>query len=248
MFFCLPLKPTLTLWRENYRYAMEPKNEEFEKARNLFLQTDFTQQEIASLLGIDRKTLYRWIKEHGWSRARYAAAHAPSVLVEQYYEQLGEINRTIASRADHPYPTKEESETIRRLASTIKTMRSGKQTASETMDVFTLFTDRLIRENRELTKTIMPYLDKHVKTLTEDGKLLHYSSIRQREEAFDSEYEQWLQEHEAQQENGASNGATNAPDTPATSAAGADDTSKDNLKKSDENGATDNGSGFPVAA
>lgn len=167
---------------------MEPDKQ---RAFNLFFQTDFTQQQIAELLNINRKTLYLWMKEGGWRRAKYAAMHAPSVLIEQYYSQLGAINIAISQRIDHPFPTKEESDIIRRLTMTIKQMRDSRPTVAESVQVIQCFTDRLMRKNLKLTHEVIPYFDEYIKTLGEKGQALNYSKIRIEDERFDKEYELW---------------------------------------------------------
>ncbi len=139
------------------------------QAHDMFFQTELTQQQIADMLDINRKTLYLWIKEGGWKQAKYAAAHAPSVLIEQYYEQLGAINNHIASRIEQPWPSKEEAVTIRSLTTTIKNIRNGKHTVGESVEVFQHFTDKLRRKDLSLTKEILPHMTKHIKDLSEEA-------------------------------------------------------------------------------
>jgi hypothetical protein len=168
---------------------MDPNQQ---RAFNLIFQTEFTQQQIADLLDIDRRTLYRWMKEGGWKRAKYAARHAPNVLIEQYYEQLGQINLKIAQRANRPYPSRDESEVIRRLTMTIKHIRNGRNTVSESVQVFQAFTDKMRNKDIPLLKQMVPHMDKHIKDLSQEGDLLNYSPHRLQEAAFDKEYEDWL--------------------------------------------------------
>ena len=167
---------------------MEPNQQ---RAFNFFFQTDLTQQQIADLLDVNRRTLHRWMKEGGWKRAKYAASHAPSVLIEQYYEQLGQMNLKIAARTEQPYPTKEESETIRRITATIKQMRSGHATCAESVEVFMGFTEKLRKKDMALLADVLPHITQYIKSLAQDGRFLNYAHYRFEEDTFDKEYEQW---------------------------------------------------------
>ncbi len=131
------------------------------------------------------------MKEGGWKRAKYAASHAPGVLIEQYYEQLGQMNLKIAQRTEQPYPTKEESETIRRITATIKQMRSGHATCAESVEVFMGFTEKLRKKDMALLADVLPHITQYIKSLAQDGRFLNYSHYRYEQDTFDKEYEQW---------------------------------------------------------
>ena len=171
-----------------------------QQAFEIFFQTDLSQQQIAEMLGINRKTLYLWIKEGGWKRAKYAATHAPGILMEQYYAQLGAINQSISERTERPYPTKEEADIIRKLSTTIKTVNTGIQTVGECVQVFHAFTDRLRRTNLSLTKQLLPHMTSYIKELTEEGQWLYYSEMRRSQAKFDKEYGEWVTQNPAQEE------------------------------------------------
>ena len=177
---------------------MEAKKDEYYQARNLYFGTTMTQQQIAEMLKINRKTLQRWIDEGAWKQARYAASHAPMVLTEQYYHQLGMLNKEIAERTDRPYATKEESEIIKRLTSTVKTFDKGKPGVVQTIEVFTAFTDTLLRKEKEfdVAKAFMQFMDIHVGHLMKDGDQLPYGMIKLAQEEEDKEYTDWKTDHD----------------------------------------------------
>ena len=187
---------------------MEPDQQ---RAFNFFFQTDLTQQQIADLLDINRRTLHRWMKEGGWKRAKYAASHAPGVLIEQYYEQLGQMNLKIAQRAEQPYPTKEESETIRRITATIKQMRSGHATCAESVEVFMGFTEKLRKKDMALLADVLPHITQYIKSLTQDGRFLNYAHYRYEEDTFDKEYEQWCKNNPERPQDGEAPSPTPEP-------------------------------------
>ena len=162
------------------------------KAHNLYFNTDLAQKQIAGMLNISRKTLYLWIKEGGWKRAKYTARHAPCLLVEQYYTQLGNINLMISKREERPYPTKEEADIIRKLGATIKQMEAGRRTSTESILVFQEFMDKLKRKNLDMAQKLIPLMDEHIKELTEDGKWLKYAKLHREDKMFDEEFGEWL--------------------------------------------------------
>ena len=85
-----------------------------QKAEELFLNTEKTQKEIADAVGIDPKTLYRWIQQGQWRELKSATRRMPSVLVENIYAQLDDINYNISQRErGNRHPTKDESLTIK---------------------------------------------------------------------------------------------------------------------------------------
>ena len=91
-------------------------------ARNLYLNTDFTQKEIAEKLGIDPKTIYLWIKKGKWDEMKAAARQAPGIIQQQLYNHITAINDSIADRDDH-VPTFQEVEMLRKLIVSTKHMQ-----------------------------------------------------------------------------------------------------------------------------
>jgi DNA-binding XRE family transcriptional regulator len=202
---------------------MDPKNNERLQARNLFFGTDLTQQQIADMLNINRKTLYSWISEGGWRQAKYSAAHAPCILVDQYYHQLGALNQRIAERTDQPWPTKEEADIIRKITATIRQIKpkTDRPDFSQTVEVFASLTDTMRYKEKEndLLRSLVPIMDKHAKSLLDRGNKLGFSDIRRLEEKEEREYTRWLADQaaaqaDADQEKAAQQPPTTAPPKP----------------------------------
>jgi hypothetical protein len=173
---------------------MTPKSTEHQQAFNLYFQSDLTNKQIADMLNIDRKTLFTWAKEGDWKKAKDTIRHAPSFLVEQYYDQLNEINRAIAQRTERPYPTKEEATIIKTISATIKQI-GVRQSASEAMDVFIDFGLEVCRYDPAFHRQMIVHMDKYVQHLT-DYSLERYRSRYRWEQKKDQEYEQYLAEQE----------------------------------------------------
>lgn len=138
------------------------KPDQLRQAHDLYFQTDMSQSQIAELLNVNRKTLYLWMKEGNWQQVKRSARHTPSILAEQYYRQLAAINEKIEARDDHPYPTREEAEIIRKLTLTIGRIKTG-QTVSEHIETMTRFLEQLKAEDPSLVEAILPHTDRFIK-------------------------------------------------------------------------------------
>lgn len=127
------------------------------RAENLFLNTDKSQKEIAEQLGVDPKTLYRWIRQGHWRELKSATRRMPSILVENIYAQLDDMNFSIAQRdRGNRFPTKDESLTINRLINSIE--RVKKQTSQgQNIEFMMNFINWLMPQNHELADTLLDY-------------------------------------------------------------------------------------------
>ncbi len=85
--------------------------EKKQQARNLFFQTELTKSQIATLLGISRRSLTYWIKEGSWQRLKKSAAHLPAILAENCYHLIGNLTEHYLSerRLTNPVSSKEVS-------------------------------------------------------------------------------------------------------------------------------------------
>ncbi len=200
---------------------MYTKPSEERKAQYLFLHTDFTQQEIADLVKVDRKTLYNWIRECNWKRARYIAMYAPPILAEQYYAQLGALNNAIALRTERPYPTKEEADIIRKLTIAVKHVEPKGRAISEDIDVFMELSHELFRKDRKLAKEIVPHLDAFIDMRLNEGSAMNAISDHMQTWREIVEFEQSVREEnvrdderKTQREAEAAEGDLHAPYTP----------------------------------
>jgi hypothetical protein len=128
-----------------------------QKAEELFLTTEKSQKEIAEQLGIDPKTLYRWIKQGHWRELKSATRRMPSVLVENIYEQLDDINYSISQRErGSRHPGKDESLTINRLINCIEKVK--KQTSQgQNIEFMMNFIDWVLPQNKDLADLLTNY-------------------------------------------------------------------------------------------
>src|SRR6185437_15235438 len=93
---------------------MEPKPPQQEVARTLYFMTDKTQEEIATMVGVNRRTVWLWSKKGNWREIKLAARNAPAAIAENLYTQLVSLTGYIKEREQN-YPTLPEAETIRKM-------------------------------------------------------------------------------------------------------------------------------------
>ena len=90
-------------------------------ARTLYLDGNYTQEEIAVKVGVSRQTIIRWAKEDSWAELKASLSVTPTQLIAQWQQQIAEINRTITRREEGArYATPAEADAMLKLATSIK--------------------------------------------------------------------------------------------------------------------------------
>lgn len=161
---------------------MAPNTTAREQARRLYFQSNFTQQQIADLSGVHVRTVFDWINQGDWKRAKDMVLNAPTFLAEQYYTQLAALNNVIAARKEAPYPTKEESEIMRRVTGTLKTVKA-KQTRSEVVDMLADFTAFANDHSPNITKLLNIVVGDYLKVMSGDGPAERLARLKAPKEA-----------------------------------------------------------------
>jgi len=148
---------------------MDQQNPTQRLAQTLFFQTDKTQKEIASMVGVSEKTIYLWMKQGDWKRLRSASRLMPSVIVENFLSQVQELNDEIRTRDQGKrYPTIQEAETFRKMVVTIGRIQKG-HTQGEYMEMMQKFLTFLLPLNHELVKTLTGYANDFLKSRAVEG-------------------------------------------------------------------------------
>lgn len=90
-------------------------------AKSLFLNGNFTQEEIAEKVGTTRQTVSRWIKDGGWEQLKASMTITPDQILAGLNRQIIEINNNINSREEGKrFASVPEADTLAKLASAIK--------------------------------------------------------------------------------------------------------------------------------
>lgn len=161
-------------------------------ARDLFFQTDLTQQKIAQLTGISPKTLYLWIKKDDWQKIKDSAICSPGALCEQYYAQLHDLNTRISQREEgFRNPTPSEAEVIRKLSVTIKNL--GKQIGlAPSINMTTAFIDYIAMDDPALAYQVSEYANNYFANKTDPLVMDFYTEENYQEDilAYKEEMDQ----------------------------------------------------------
>ena len=99
------------------------KNEQKERAKALFFDTNLTKTEIAEKLNVDRRTIRIWSQEGNWEHLRKSARHLPSMVAEKCYYLIDQYLNSLMINGDvNTYCTLQlkHAQTIHLLATTIK--------------------------------------------------------------------------------------------------------------------------------
>lgn len=132
-------------------------------ARTLYLDGNYTQEEIAVKVGVSRQTIIRWSKEDSWAELKASLSVTPTQLIAQWQQQIAEINRTITSREEGArYATPAEADAMLKLATSIKKIQDDLG-VSEVISVCMRFLAWLRPLDREQAKAFNSLMDVFVK-------------------------------------------------------------------------------------
>lgn len=96
-----------------------------ELAKALYIKAEHTQAEISEIVGVSRRSICKWIEKEDWKSLRNATTITPQKIVSNLNKQLDEINERILSRPEgERFATPKESDSILKLATTIKKMQT----------------------------------------------------------------------------------------------------------------------------
>ncbi len=128
------------------------------KARKLYLQTDLSKTEIATVLGIPIRTLHYWVGVQRWDIQKQCALQAPSVIVTNCYQILANFTgQLLAPERRDTLMTHKEAETIHKLTVTISKLKA-RTTLGENMDIFNNFLQNIRSYSPQLADLITPHV------------------------------------------------------------------------------------------
>ncbi len=140
---------------------MAPKPTQQQLAKDLYLQTDKTQQEIADILNVNRRTIYLWVKNGKWAEMKNAAAQTPFTMQNEIHNHFAAINRRIKAREGDNCPTMQEVEMLRKLLNMSATI--DKRHTGAYIEAFTELTTYIYHKDVELARKVTIHADNYVK-------------------------------------------------------------------------------------
>ena len=94
-------------------------------AKSLYLDGNYTQEEIADKVGTTRQTVSRWVKAENWEEIKASVTITPAQIIAQWNRQIIEINKKINARPDgERFATIQEADAIAKLAGAIKKLEA----------------------------------------------------------------------------------------------------------------------------
>lgn len=96
-------------------------------AREYYLTTNKTQDEIAQLVGVNRKTMSVWVNEEKWEMQKAAYNVTPRKTIAGYLLQLEKMREHIEARKGgedgNPWANSKESDIITKITKAIKVLQ-----------------------------------------------------------------------------------------------------------------------------
>ncbi|MCD6012459.1 MAG: helix-turn-helix protein [Flavipsychrobacter sp.] len=137
------------------------ENEKRTQARNLYLQSDLTQAQIAQLTGVSQKTISQYISDNKWDLIKERAKQIPALFLEQMNSEIEEINQEIASRPiGKRYPTSREAEVRRKIICSMDAIKE-RQSVGTHIQAIINFIAHVAEESPEHAHLITDYADKY---------------------------------------------------------------------------------------
>lgn len=132
------------------------------QARNLYFQSDLTQEQIARLLGVSQKTISLYVSEEKWKLIKQRAQQMPGVFLEQLNCELQDINDAIAARPKGKrHATPSEAEIRRKIMYSMASIKERQSTGNH-MQAFINFITIVAEENIEDARILNKYVWNYV--------------------------------------------------------------------------------------
>ena len=94
-------------------------------AKSLYLDGNYTKEEIADKVGTTRQTVARWIKDGSWDSIKASVAITPAQIIAQWNRQIIEVNNAIAGREEGKrFATPAEADALAKLAGAINKLQN----------------------------------------------------------------------------------------------------------------------------
>lgn len=118
------------------------------KALDLYVNTDYTQEEISSMVGVSARTINQWSTKGNWRELKAASKITVNKILSNLYNKIYE-----GTKKDSDKPL--SSDEIAKIASSIEKMKDSRVSVSALTNSFKEFTTYLMGVNPALAKEIV---------------------------------------------------------------------------------------------
>lgn len=142
---------------------MAKQNLKEQKARNLYVTGQYTQKEIAELVGASEKTISKWKEDGEWEALQTSLLTTRENELRRLYKMLQNLNDSIDEKAENKIPiNSKEADAVLKLTTAIKNLEIETSIA-EKVEVGTEFINLIRSQDVELSKTITKWFDVYIK-------------------------------------------------------------------------------------
>lgn len=135
-------------------------------AKSLYLNGNYTQEEIAIKVGSTRQTVARWVRDGAWDDLKASFTITPTQIIAQFTRQIVEINNKIQARPEgQRFATAPEADTLGKLAKSIKQLETDLG-ITDIISVAMRFLSWLRPLDTEMAKKFNTLLDVFIKEQT----------------------------------------------------------------------------------
>lgn len=143
----------------------QKKDTSKESAKELFMTGQFTQDQIAEIVGKSRRTIIRWVDEGKWDIILESITTSKAKRIAKYQKYLSDLEKDIEEREEMKgVPTNAEIDKMTKLENIIKKLQESASLGEVVMITknITLFVQGY---DVEKSKELVGIFDAYVKTL-----------------------------------------------------------------------------------
>lgn len=144
--------------------SMAKQADNRQKAKSLYITGQYTQKEIAALIGVTEKSITKWKEQEDWESLKESLLTTRENELRRLYKMLKVINDDIDTRAKDGIPiNSKEADAVLKLTAAIRNLELETSIADK-VDVGSAFINLVRKDDVELAKTITNWFDVYLKS------------------------------------------------------------------------------------
>ena len=138
------------------------RNDKKQLAQDLYLNTDYSQKQIALAVGVAEKTLSEWARKGQWKELRGALTLTPERVLRNLYRQAEFLSEQSGSDFN--------ADKIAKLAVSIERMKPSQLTISSHINALKAFTRWLVNVDGDMARKLAPHMQEFIdEQMTQHG-------------------------------------------------------------------------------